>query len=210
MSIFGFYFKLRAKQLARPKGFFGRLVAKKLNKGNRAEYDFIVQELSTYTGMSILEIGFANGVLLNRLANMFDNLYFGIDISRDMVKAAEHINRDFISAGNMKLFEADVEEMPFGDETFDIIYTANTVYFWRDVEKAIGEIKRVLKPGGKFINIALIKEGFERFPPAAHYGFSKYTLTELCDMLMSIGDDLKYKNVDRDNRFAFIITKEEP
>jgi len=107
----------------------------------------------------------------------------------------------------MILYAADVEKMPFDDETFDVIYTANTVYFWRDAEKAVSEIKRVLKPGGKFINLALTKEGFEKFPEAAYYGFTIYTLTELCDMLKSIGDDVEYRNADKENRFAMIVTK---
>jgi len=88
MSILGFYYKQRAKQLAKPKGLIGRHVAKQLNIGNKSDYDFITQEISVYTGASILEIGFANGVLLRHLANCFDNQYYGIDISKDMVKTA--------------------------------------------------------------------------------------------------------------------------
>lgn len=206
MSIKELYYKALAKQLAKPQGLIGRSVAKKLNKSNKGEYDFVVKEISNYSDSAILEIGFCNGVLLNQLANRFDNQYFGVDISKDMVKTATLINKEFINNGKMKLYQADIEEMPFHNETFDIIYTCNTVYFWRDAEKAISEIKRVLKPNGKFMNVAMIKEGFEN-NPISQYGFSKYTLTELCDMLKSIGADVEVKDVNRDNKFAVIATK---
>jgi len=208
MSILGFYYKQKAKQLAKPRGIFGRRVAKQLNAVHQLEYDFITQEIKIYSSASVLEVGFANGALLSRLANCYDNQYYGIDISKDMVKTASLINKNFINNGNMKLCEADIEKTPFDNESFDVIYTANTVYFWRNVEKAVNEIKRVLKPGGKFINLALTKEGFEKFPEAAYHGFIVYTLTELCDMLKGIGANVEHRNIDRENSFAIIVTKD--
>jgi ubiquinone/menaquinone biosynthesis C-methylase UbiE len=207
MNLLDFYYKQRAKQRANPKGLFGQLTAKKLNKQNRLQYDFIMQEISTYSNVSILEIGFANGVLLNQLASKFDNQYFGVDVSEDMVKTAKRVNKTFISNGKIKLYAADIEKMPFDDESFDVAYTGNTVYFWHDVEKAVSEVKRVLKAGGKFINIACTKEGFEKLHPASVYGFSKYSLTELCDMLKSINVEVEYRSTGSANRFAFIVIK---
>ena len=206
MSITELYYKGLAKQLAKPRGLLGRIVARKLNKWNKCDYDFVIKEISNYADSVILEIGFGNGVLLNQLAHGFDNQYFGVDISKDMVKTAALINREFINNGKMELYQADIEKMPFHNETFDVIYTCNTVYFWRDTEKAISEIKRVLKPNGKFMNIAATKEGFEN-SPVSQYGFSKYTLTELCDMLKSIGADVEFRSIDSDDEVAVIATK---
>ena len=41
--------------------------------------------------------------------------------------------------------------LPFEDDTFDIVTAFETVYFWPDIEKCFGEVKRVLKPGGIFL-----------------------------------------------------------
>lgn len=41
--------------------------------------------------------------------------------------------------------------MPFDDNSFDIVTAFETIYFWPDIEKCFGEVKRVLKPGGIFL-----------------------------------------------------------
>ena len=51
----------------------------------------------------------------------------------------------------MKVLEGNVANLPFEDNTFDIVTAFETVYFWPDIEKCFGEVKRVLKPGGIFL-----------------------------------------------------------
>jgi ubiquinone/menaquinone biosynthesis C-methylase UbiE len=45
------------------------------------------------------------------------------------------------------------EALPFDDVSFDIVVSANSIFFWPDQPAGIQEIYRVLKPGGQ---IALI------------------------------------------------------
>ena len=47
--------------------------------------------------------------------------------------------------------QAYADKMPFPDESFDIVYAANLLHHV-DIEAAIKEAKRVLKPGGKFVS----------------------------------------------------------
>jgi ubiquinone/menaquinone biosynthesis C-methylase UbiE len=60
----------------------------------------------------------------------------------------------------------------------DKIYTINTVYFWQDVHKGLAEIKRVLKPNGKFLNVVYVKEWLDKLP-ITQYGFSKFTVEQI-------------------------------
>ena len=53
----------------------------------------------------------------------------------------------------MEYVAAPVEEMPFGDATFDVVTSFNSLDHVDDLDRAIGEIKRVLRPSGHFILI---------------------------------------------------------
>jgi ubiquinone/menaquinone biosynthesis C-methylase UbiE len=54
----------------------------------------------------------------------------------------------------------------------------NTIYFWQDINEGLSEIRRVLKPGGIFVNAVYSKEFLNRLR-YTNYGFTKYTEEEL-------------------------------
>ena len=61
------------------------------------------------------------------------------------------MTREYESQGKVEILEGNVESLPFNDDTFDIVTAFETVYFWPNIEKSFGEVKRVLKPGGIFM-----------------------------------------------------------
>jgi SAM-dependent methyltransferase len=48
---------------------------------------------------------------------------------------------------------ADVQELPFGDGEFDLVMCNNVLYHVRDRDRAIAELARVLRAGGRFVGI---------------------------------------------------------
>lgn len=52
---------------------------------------------------------------------------------------------------NVKTQVGDVEDLPFGDHSFDIVATRYSAHHWLNPETALSEFKRVLKPNGTFI-----------------------------------------------------------
>jgi len=78
----------------------------------------------------------------------------GIDFSPEMIRQANIRNKH----ANTKFVQADILNMPFHDETFDVAYSISTLYYIKDLPKALKEIHRVLKPGGK----ALLEIGNSR------------------------------------------------
>ena len=74
---------------------------------------------------------------------------FGIDISEPIVlQARSAFGRD---SGPLRAAGADVRALPFRDSSFDAIYSMGTIEHFDETEQAVGEIARVLKPGGHAI-----------------------------------------------------------
>ena len=93
---------------------------------------------------TVLNIGSGTGSDTFPLAHKAQEI-IGIDFSKEMIKQANLKNKH----KNVKFIEANINKMPFRDNTFDIAYSISTLYYIKDLPKALKEIHRVLKPGGK-------------------------------------------------------------
>jgi SAM-dependent methyltransferase len=72
---------------------------------------------------------------------------YGIDISPPTVRQA----RVAFADAALRCAIADVRDLPFADASFDAIYSMGTIEHFDETERAVGEIARVLKPGGRAI-----------------------------------------------------------
>lgn len=106
----------------------------------------------------------------------------------------------------MQLSIGDVVNLSFEDEVFDKIYSVNTIYFWSSADKGLSEIKRVLKPGGMFVNTVYSKEFLESWS-YTKYGFVKYTLDELKNLAVNHGFTLDIVTVVKDKSYCFVLRK---
>jgi demethylmenaquinone methyltransferase / 2-methoxy-6-polyprenyl-1,4-benzoquinol methylase len=66
---------------------------------------------------------------------------------------------------NLSYFVANAKEMPFPDNTFDVVTVAFGMRNIPDTAAAITEIKRVLKPGGRFLTLELTRPVSKWFIP---------------------------------------------
>ena len=71
------------------------------------------------------------------------------DISPGMVRVAERNARDLGLTVHGKV--ADAETLPYDDDTFDLVVGHAVLHHIPDVELALREVVRVLKPGGRFV-----------------------------------------------------------
>jgi SAM-dependent methyltransferase len=74
---------------------------------------------------------------------------YGIDISEPIARLARHAFDP--CRGTLKSAVADVRALPFGDGSFDAVYSMGTIEHFDGTERAVEEIARVLKPGGRAI-----------------------------------------------------------
>ncbi|NJC95838.1 MAG: hypothetical protein C3F07_14895 [Anaerolineales bacterium] len=99
----------------------------------------------------ILELGCGPAYIWKECANRVPSTWDITlsDLSSGMIDSAW---RNLVVTGrNYKFKEIDAQEIPFEDESFDAVIANFMLYHVPDRPKAIGEIKRVLKPGGKLI-----------------------------------------------------------
>ncbi len=101
-----------------------------------------------YAGKKVLEIGCGVGHDLMQFARA------GADVSaRDLTEnavelATKNLAREGFS-GDIR--QGNAEALDFPDGTFDVVYSHGVLHHTVDTEKSIGEVHRVLKPGGEAI-----------------------------------------------------------
>lgn len=98
-----------------------------------------------------LDIGCGGGINIQRVHEKSPKAKsYGVDYSATSVKKSKLFNKELVDSGKVEIYEANVINMPFEDNMFDVITAFETVYFWPNLEKAFNEVKRILKPCGKF------------------------------------------------------------
>jgi ubiquinone/menaquinone biosynthesis C-methylase UbiE/uncharacterized protein YbaR (Trm112 family) len=110
----------------------------------------VLSHLDLKGNQVILETGIGaaeNFYYLNKVAGNLS--FFGIDIQKQMlIHSVRNLKKWNIKA---ELFLADAEELPFKDETFDVVFHLGSINLFSDRKKAIDEMIRVAKPGTKIV-----------------------------------------------------------
>jgi ubiquinone/menaquinone biosynthesis C-methylase UbiE len=97
-------------------------------------------------GKDVLEIGFGVGTDHLNLARRGGKMH-GIDLTPKHHEITRE--RLFLYGFESNLIIEDAEKLPYENESFDFVYSFGVVHHTPDTKKAIAEIYRVLKPGGR-------------------------------------------------------------
>ncbi|MDP3901633.1 MAG: class I SAM-dependent methyltransferase, partial [bacterium] len=99
-----------------------------------------------YGGRS-LDAGCGRGFLLQKIKRIAqpDAQFYGLDISENLCALARSNNPE------AEILCGDAEAMPFKDNSFDIVFMTEALEHMLDYNKALREVRRVLKPNGIFI-----------------------------------------------------------
>jgi SAM-dependent methyltransferase len=71
-----------------------------------------------------------------------------LDISPELLEIADERARER-GLTNFSTSQGDAHELPFSDGTFDLVTSRFGVMFFADIDKALREVHRILKPGGR-------------------------------------------------------------
>jgi SAM-dependent methyltransferase len=99
----------------------------------------------------VLEIGFGQGFNLGWLAKRHPGTRFvGVDLTAAHVALArERIAREGLA--NVELLEADLHHLPLPDASVDEVFAIEAFCHAIDLPRALAEVARVLRPGGRFV-----------------------------------------------------------
>ncbi len=134
-----------------PQGLPGRIVLRGMNRGHASVSEWGLTMVDPAPDTRTLDVGCGGGANIARLLTLCPQGFVdGIDISAESVKISRKTNAGSVGK-RCEIRLGDVCDLPYSDETFDLVTAFETVYFWPDLKKAFSEVRRVLKPGGQFL-----------------------------------------------------------
>ena len=79
--------KYVAEQFGKPTGIGGTISTFIMNRMNQIQYKSVISNLNCSKKDRVLDIGFGNGYLINLLSKKNEGVFYGIEISDDMLTA---------------------------------------------------------------------------------------------------------------------------
>lgn len=96
----------------------------------------------------VLEVGCGRGGGSEYIRKYFDSEHVtGLDFSRRAISFCRRNN----SADRLKFITGDAENMPFDDESFDILVNVESSHCYNSMKRFLEQVKRVLSDGGYFL-----------------------------------------------------------
>lgn len=187
-------FKSFFENFIKPKdNFGGRFMLRSMNKGHEKLARWGRSYINIDKDYTVLDLGCGGGRNIEYFLTKADKVY-GLDHSITSVKMASEINKKAIDTGKCKILVGDVKNLPFEEESIDIVTAFETIYFWNDIEECFREIYRVLKNGGQFLicNEVSSKERRDVKKLLKMINFEIYKPNDLTKMLRELGFTCQY------------------
>lgn len=100
------------------------------------------------SGKKVLEVGCGHGGGASYLTRTLKpTTYTGLDLNPDAIT----FNRQRHNVPGLEFTEGDAENLPFGDQTFDAVINVESSIHYPHFRRFLGEVARVLRPGGHFL-----------------------------------------------------------
>jgi ubiquinone/menaquinone biosynthesis C-methylase UbiE len=146
----------------------------------------ILHEYDRFSGKRVLEVGCGNGYTLGKYARAGAEVY-GIDVTETAVDISrkrfgyQKLKGDFI-VGN-------AEALPYESDFFDCVCSMGVLHHVPDTEKAVAEIHRCLKPGGRLVVMVYHRDSIPyRFVMPLRSLFTGKSLQQLVNEVDGVGN----------------------
>ncbi|MCF8297320.1 MAG: class I SAM-dependent methyltransferase [Saprospiraceae bacterium] len=142
------------EQGSKPTGFIGKLIGRLMNTFHTKLYvDYFNQNIPA-DNSSILDIGCGGGKFIKFLSEINSTYSLtGIDHSHEMVALSKKINTKSIDKKQTTILQYSISEIPFDNNTFDLVTAFETIQFWPDIDNSFLKISKLLKNTGCFLII---------------------------------------------------------
>lgn len=178
---------------------------KVLHPGGYKSTDELCSVLEIGEGSHVLDVACGTGTTALYLSNKYNCHVTGFDISDDLIEIAKKSLGKNVDAGKIKFEVADVLEMPYPDNSYDIVISQAFFVLIDEKEKALKELVRVLKPGGYLGSLEL---GWFKKPPKEVY---EELVEKTCNSIIPrvMGFD-KWEELFGSENLAHLATKKGP
>ena len=163
---------------------WGDMTAMRESKGtfwdrNAGRYDrFMRKDRAAYDEMyalirpvvkakTVLELATGTGLIAKHIVNAAAHIE-ATDASAEMILEAKRDNQ----SAKLHFSVQDMFRLPYADKSFDVVIVSNALHIVPQPEKALDEIRRVLKDGGVLIAPTFTHAGTARFRGKAKGSFS--------------------------------------
>jgi SAM-dependent methyltransferase len=133
-----------------PRGPLGSVGARLMPKMVAPLYPMLAAELDLRPDDDLLEVGCGSARLLAEQAVPVHHIA-GLDASEIQVRMARQRLADRIAAGTAEIVLGDAMALPWEDGSFSVVASLNCLKFVPDPAKALQEMHRVLRPGGRLV-----------------------------------------------------------
>ncbi len=108
----------------------------------------VISLLNLQPGLHFLDIGCGTGWAVGQIAKLVNDqgLFYGVDLSPKMIEKAKS---NFSGRDHLFFAQANVESIPLDSNFFDSIICTNSFHHYPNPRKALDEMYRLLKSGGK-------------------------------------------------------------
>jgi SAM-dependent methyltransferase len=117
--------------------------------------DLMLLQAQARDGHRVLDLAAGTGDPAISLARMVrpTGTVTATDLGADMLESARDRAADE-GLDNLRVQVADAHSLPFGDDKFDIVTCRFGIMYFADVPRALGEVRRVLRSGGRCVLLA--------------------------------------------------------
>lgn len=173
-----------------PKGFWGRMMIRKMNIGHAKMTAWALGLLELKQARTVVDIGCGGGKAVKRLVSLARQaVVYGVDRSPLCVERAERENKRSVAGGRVIIRAGSAGALPFPNASVDVATAIETIYFWENRHQAFGDVLRMLKPGGTF---AIVCDMVDDGQGALHYE----AVTHMIEMYIPVPDDLERELLD--------------
>ncbi len=113
----------------------------------------LMKGVAAQPGETVLDFGCGPGYVSVELAKVIGEggHVHGVDVNADFIRRAHEVANEAGLAGSITFHHAVDERIPLPDASVDRVYCKNVLEYVPDVDHTLGEIARVLKPGGTLV-----------------------------------------------------------
>ena len=207
------YHKL-IENAAKPEGFWGKLMLRSMNKGHHALTDWALAYVDPKNGCRALDIGCGGGRTVRKLCDLVGSgKVTGVDYSALCVKKSEKLNSKNVLCGRAEFRQASVSELPFAEDSFDLVTGIETYYFWPDKLNDLKEVRRVMRRNGTLLLVfEMMKDDSDPDKWKAvekRLGVSAVGRSEIAEMLLRAGFQNIRTHVKSDNGWLCATAEKE-